>query len=445
MSFSRIFLLFLSFTSYLFIQSGIDFLNTDQRVVLGVLCIACILWVSETVPLYVTAVLSSVLLFLLGNFSFSSLFSLYIDPIIILFLGGFVLARGLQRYELDQWIAIEILHKTGTNPKTFLLGMMGVTAFLSLWMSNTASAAIMVPICVVVLQQNNLFKTDSRFAKSTLLSIGYAATLGGIGSLIGSSPNAISAKYLTDLGQPIGFVEWMTTLLPFVLLSIAILWLLISFLCPPNQNHITFHSDRKPLNITQKKVFLIFGITVLGWLTSKLTGLSSANVALFPILSLFILRLLGMNDLKHISWGTLLLFGGGLGLGMAVSSVGLDMWFIDQVQGILLNDSLLISLTFMVFFGIFCSALLSNTATAAILTPLALPLASKIGVDASILAFTVSVSVSLDFMMPVGTPPNAIVYSTQKLSIRDMMSFGAAINVIMGCLLIGYLLILATF
>ncbi len=410
--------------------------DSNQAVVAATLVAVIVLWVTEVIPLYVSALTGSFLLLALGDFSAGEIFQPYFDPVIVLFLGGFVLARALQKYEIDRRVAHEVLKRLGDSPLIFVLGLMLVTAFLSMWMSNTASAAIMIPISIIVLRENNLFHKHSRFARGAVLAVAYAATIGGIGSLVGSPPNAIAARYLGENGISLDFLEWMLKALPFVLLALLFTWLLLFLFNKPEIEKIEFKYEAMPINRPQKLIFLVFLITVVGWLSTKYTGLSASTVALIPVISLFALGLLDENDLGRISWPTLLLFGGGLSLGSAVSQVGIDIWLASMVKVWIANIPLFLALTALVFFGILVTMVASNTASAAILIPLMLPLSSSLGIDMKSIALLIAIGVSLDFMMPVGTPPSAIAYSTGVVSVRDMIRNGFMVNIGTGLILV---------
>ncbi|MCP4387528.1 MAG: DASS family sodium-coupled anion symporter, partial [Gammaproteobacteria bacterium] len=353
----------------------------NQAVVAATLVAVVILWVSEVIPLFVSALIGSFLLLAIGDFSAETVFQPYFDPVIVLFFGGFILAQGMQKYRLDYRIAHEILKRMGDRPLVFVLGLMLVTAFLSMWMSNTASAAIMIPISIIVLKENGLFHGHSRFARGVVLAVAYAATIGGIGSLVGSPPNAIAAKYLHENNVTLDFVEWMLKALPFVVLALLFTWLLLSLFNKPEIDRIRFTYHERKLDRSQKLISIIFLITVAGWLTTKFTGLSAATVALVPVIGLFALRLLEVGDLAKISWPTLLLFGGGLSLGSAVNQVGIDSWLAGLVQDSITGIPLFAVLLMLVFFGIGVTMVASNTASAAILIPLMLPLADDLGLD----------------------------------------------------------------
>lgn len=408
----------------------------NQAVVAATLVAVVILWVSEVIPLFVSALLGSFLLLAIGDFSAETVFQPYFDPVIVLFFGGFILAQGMQKYRLDYRIAHEILKRMGDRPLVFVLGLMLVTAFLSMWMSNTASAAIMIPISIIVLKENGLFHEHSRFARGVVLAVAYAATIGGIGSLVGSPPNAIAAKYLHESNVTLDFVEWMLKALPFVVLALLFTWLLLSLFNKPEIDRIRFTYHERKLDRSQKLIFIIFLITVSGWLTTKFTGLSAATVALVPVIGLFALRLLDVGDLAKISWPTLLLFGGGLSLGNAVNEVGIDSWLAGLVQDSITGIPLFAVLLMLVFFGIGVTMVASNTASAAILIPLMLPLADDLGLDLKSMAMLIAIGVSLDFMMPVGTPPSAIAYSTGVVNVRQMIKNGFLVNLGTGLILV---------
>ena len=410
--------------------------DANQALVAATLVAVVVLWVSEVVPLYVSGLIGSFVLLAFGEFSAAQIFAPYFDPVIALFLGGFVLARGMQKYALDHRIAHEILKRIGDRPSIFVLGLMGVTAFLSMWMSNTASAAIMIPISIIVLGENRLFHRQSRYARGVVLSIAYAATIGGIGSLVGSPPNAIAARYLGERGVELNFLEWMLKTLPFVVLALLFTWLLLLLFNKPEIERICFTYRPRPADRAQKLVLLIFAVTVLGWLSTRLTGISAYAIALIPVIGLFALRLLDDRDLAAISWPTLLLFGGGLSLGSAVNSVGIDSWLASLVEGAIAGIPLFLALLGLVSCGILVTMVASNTASAAILIPLMLPLSGSLGIDVKSMAMLIAISVSLDFMMPVGTPPSAIAYSTGVVNVRQMIQNGFRVNIGTGLILV---------
>lgn len=413
-------------------------LEPRQRMVLAVVAVAVVLWVAEVIPLYITSMIASFLLIVLAGFGTQEIFAPYFDSVIVLFLGGFVLARGMQKYHLDSFLARALLRRIGSNPYLFILGMMAVTAFLSMWMSNTAASAIMIPICVVVLRENGLFSGTSRFAKGCVLAVAYAATIGGIGTLVGSPPNAIAARFLAENNVErveLTFIGWTVQALPFVVVALVYVWLMVCLLNKPEVGEIHFGGEQRGLSREQRIILGVFTLTVLGWLTTQLTGLASATVALLPIILLYGLGLLDDTDLGKISWGTLLLFGGGLSLGSALIKVKIDILMAETLTRQLGGLHVFLILLILVYFGILVTMIVSNTASAAILVPLMIPVAKGLGIDVKMMAGLIAIAVSLDFMMPVGTPPNAIAYSTGLVRVKEMVRNGVVMNLGTGMIL----------
>jgi len=408
-----------------------------QKVVLAVLFLSMILWFSELVPLHITAFIAAFLLIAVGGFfggkeifTPKEVFIPFFDPVIMLLLGGFVLALGLQKHGLDKVMTFFLLKKVGHKPKKFLFGLMCLAAFLSFWMSNTASTAILLPIAIVVLASNKLKPLDSNFGKAMVLGIAFAATIGGIGTVIGSPPNAMALSYLQDEGIAFGFTDWMMYGLPLVILLLPIAWFILMKFFHPEIHSIKSDFSFEPLNKQQKVVLLIFGITVLAWLTTKVHGLTSATVALIPIILLYAFGLLETKDINKVSWSALILFGGGLTLGKAIQTVGLDEVFAGVMFEYLFGQPLLLIIAALAVFAVIFTLVASNTAAAAISIPLVIPLAKGLGFPVEIAVMIIAIGVSLDFIVPIGTPPSTIAYSSGYIRTSDMAKSGIFIALI---------------
>ena len=240
------------------VYGGTGLLEPQQRLVLAVVAVAVVLWVSEIIPLYITSLFSSFLLIVVAGFGAQEIFQPYFDSVIVLFLGGFILARGMQKYDLDSFIATTLLRRIGTNPYIFILGLMMVTAFLSMWMSNTAAAAIMIPICIVVLKENGICSQTSHFAKGCVLAVAYSATIGGLATIVGSPPNAIAVRFLAENSIEkieLTFLGWMVQTIPFVIVALLYVWLMVCLLNRPEVKEITL--SRKQANLTREQYLIL--------------------------------------------------------------------------------------------------------------------------------------------------------------------------------------------
>ncbi len=418
-----------------FLASG---LPLGQQSVLAIMLFAGTLWFTEALPLHVTALLVPLLLVLFSGFTPKEAVNPFFDPVVVLILGGFILAVAMQKHGLDEKIAYFFINRFGDTPARFLLGLMAVTAFMSFWMTNTASTALMLPIALVVLKSNKITPLKSKYGKSIVLGIAYAATIGGMGTLIGSTPNAIAAKFLGDQGIAMSFTDWMFFGLPLVVILLPICWFLLTKLFPANNKKLHVKKQVTKLNQKQKKTLGVFAITVALWLTTSIHGITSSMISIVPIIALYLLNLLNTKDFSKAHWPTLILFGGGLSLGTAISMVGLDLKMADLIVSVVGGQA-----PFIVFIGVAAASILltifaSNTAAAAIIVPVAIPLAAGLGLDLRLLTVVAALGVSLDFIVPIGTPPSAIAYSSGYIHVRDMVKAGTILAVISVLVLAGF-------
>jgi sodium-dependent dicarboxylate transporter 2/3/5 len=416
-------------------------LPAQQATVLWVLVLCGALWLTEALPLHVTALVIPVLLAVFGKFTVNAVFTPFFDPVVVLLLGGFVMAVALQKHSLDRRIALSFVHLFGRTPKRFLLGIMVASAFLSFWITNSATTSLILPIAIAVLAANKMRPGKSTYAKALVLGVAFAATIGGMGTIIGSTPNVIVTKFLADQGIQITFTSWMYYALPFTLLLLPLAWLVLITMFPSGDKPLLVRHADPHTSRPQRLVLAVFALTVLLWLTTEWHGYSASLVALVPVILLYALGLLDTDDFSKAQWPTLVLFGGGLSLGTAISASGLDSTLAGVLQSFVFGQALWLIFLAVIAFSMLLTVMASNTAAASILVPIAIPLAAAIGVDVRTIALLAALGVSLDFLVPVGTPPNAIAYASGYVRVWDMAKAGAVIAVIAALLLTGLALL----
>lgn len=413
-------------------------------------------WMTETLPLAATAMLPLLLFPVLGVSNIETTASAYAHPLIFLFLGGFLLARAMNVWGLDARLALTVLSAAGSNPRKVIAAVMAVTAFLSMWVSNTATAMVMLPIGLSIAATfGGQQRTDAQsIAPALLLSIAYAATIGGIATLIGTPPNALFAAYMAEAhGIEIGFFKWMTIGLPLVLVLLPITWFVLTRFA----FHVASeHSPRTAEVIKQKRnalaamsraeytLTILMSAVVSCWLLNPILNaflpwlrLSDTGIAMMGALLLFLLPvdfkrgrfLLTWEEAAAIRWDVLILFGGGLALATAVGASDLDGWLgaqLAQLRALPLFLLLLAVGALIVFVG----ELASNTAMAAVFLPIAGASAVAMGEPALVLTLPVALFATLGFMLPVATPPNAVIFGSGILHVRHMLRAGALLDVI---------------
>jgi sodium-dependent dicarboxylate transporter 2/3/5 len=410
-----------------------DGLSDAGRLTLGIFTTAAILWAVEPFPLYVTSFIVVILeVILLGRpggplglkaNGYSVFLYPFFDSVVVLFLGGFVIAAAIKRYGIDERISGSILKRTGTRPEKVLLGMMITSAFLSMWISNTAATALMIAVAIPIVCA---FPADEPFRKAIILGIPFASNIGGIGTPIGTPPNAIAIGILANMGHRVTFIEWVCRGIPIVAILLVVSWLILCRLFPPRVMKIAIElkhearMGRKP-----KFVLAVFVGVVLLWLTTGWHGIPSAIVALFPFVIFFGLRLLRDEDLQDLGWGILFIIGGGMSLGIAMRESGLSQWIVHQVPfegmgglGILL-----------IFAGAAAAmtSFISNSATANLLLPIVVGVSA---LEPKAGAVVVAIAASAAMVLPISTPPNAIAYGSGYVAVKDMARAGVIITAI---------------
>jgi sodium-dependent dicarboxylate transporter 2/3/5 len=446
-------------------------------------------WMTEALPIPVTALVPLVVFPVLGDASVNDVGASYGNNIIFLFMGGFMLALAMQRWNLHRRIALVTVRAMGTNPSMVVAGFMIATGFLSMWVSNTATAVMMLPIGVSVLmlvarlgagsdasgdQDRELSEEDfaradaaeadqtsaavkdavikSNFGTALMLGIAYAASIGSLGTIIGTPPNTLLVGYLAENHDiNVGFGQWMMVGVPLAVVFLVICWFLLTKVLfkpeidriPGGRQLMTREIDKLGrMSQGEIRVLAIFVLAALAWVSVPLlwpenTPISDAGIAMAVAMLLFLLpagaargvRLLDWDSAVELPWGVLLLFGGGLALSAQFGESGLTEWIGAQAEGL---GGLPVVLLVLVFTAgiIFLTELTSNTATAATFLPVAGGVALGIGVDPMLLAIPVALAATCAFMLPVATPPNAIAYGSGYVTIPQMMKGGLWLNLI---------------
>jgi len=426
-------------------------------------------WITEALPITVTALVPLVLFPVLGIADINAAARPYANPLIFLFLGGFVVAQAMQRWNLHRRIALRIVQRVGVRPPSIVIGFLLASAFLSMWVSNTATALMMLPIgfSIIELAHDRLGERGKgaapHFALVLLLSIAYGCNVGGMGTLIGTPPNALLAGFASETyGVEVGFAQWMLVGLPLVLVGLPLLHGVLTTVYPielerlPGGAQIINEEQEKlgPISAAETRVALVFGAVATLWMTRPLLddvvpGLSDAGIAIGASIVLFVIPagtedrpLLWWNEAEALPWGVLLLFGGGLSLAAAISDTGLAAW-IGQGVTTLQQWPVQLVLVVTVAVIVLLTEVTSNTATTAAFLPILGAVAVGIGENPFLLAVPAALGASCAFMLPVATPPNAIIYGSDRITIPEMSRVGIWLNGLFIVLvpLLGYLLL----
>lgn len=418
-------------------------------------------WVSEAAPIPVTALLPLVCFPFMGIMSMKEAAAPYANPIIFLFLGGFMIALALEKHRLHERIALNLIRVTGTSGNGIILGFMIATAFISMWISNTATAMMMLPIALSVihllkrkgdLKPHELPKQERNFAIGLLLMVGYAATLGGLATIIGTPPNVVFAGLLHEFyQQKLDFGKWMIIGVPTASLLLISTYFIITRILFPNKLENVKGSDQLiksklkelgSLRVEEKRVLVIFGLTSFFWIFQQALNtylfqkdiLNDTNIAMTGGLLMFLIPanfqkhifLLDWRDTLSLQWGILFLFGGGLCLANGLENTGIIQavgnWLSGQST---FNGELVFAL---ILVSVVLSEFMSNVALVQIFVPVVFGIADGMNVNPILLAMPVTLSASIGFMFPIATPPNAIVFSTGYIRMKDMIRAGILLD-----------------
>lgn len=404
-------------------------------------------WVTEAIPVAATALLPIVLFPALGAMGAGTVTAEYGDPIIFLFIGGFFIAIAMEKWNLHARIALTIVERIGTSQRRIVAGFIAATGFVSAWISNTATAMMMTPVAAAVIARSEGKGVNGRFSAALTLSIAYAASIGGIATLIGSPPNLIFAgMYRTLTGSEITFMQWAKIGFPLAVILLALCWAYLVYVAfPLTSQAIRISvgeevSSLGPISREERRVLSVFLLVATLWITRAAWGgylpmISDPVIAVFGAVLLFLLpagnggALLQWNDAGKIPWNVVLLFGGGLALAKGFVDSGLEAWVAGHLRSIAGVPPFIVILA-VIILVIFMTEIASNTATATLFVPIAGMLASVISMDPLLLMVPAALSASLAFMMPVGTPPNAIIYATGRVTMAQMIRAGFWMNCI---------------
>ena len=434
-------------------------LERPAEIVAAVGVLMAVWWATEAIPLSVTALIPVIAFPIAGVATLDESAAPYANPIIFLFLGGFLVALAVERSQLHRRIALLIFRALGNSGRGLVAGFMLASALLSMWISNTSTTLMLFPIAVslaLVVGETSpglSEKAKHDFQIALLLGLAYGASIGGLATLVGTPTNAFMAGFLQSEYQlEIPFAQWMMIGIPVSLILLPLGWyLLVHFLFPVNftsSPETRAELDRRhaalgTMSTAEKRTAILFALLVVSWVLRQpiaaalgLEGLSDAGVAMIAALLAFVIpsgtdrqALVTWGDTVRLPWGVLILFGGGLSLASALSSSGLTLWLGQQLAPLgTINDILLVvALTTLV---IFLTELTSNVATTATLLPVVAALAVELGLDPLILVIPVTIAASCAFMLPVATPPNAIVFGSGEIGIREMMRAGFWLNIV---------------
>ena len=434
---------------------GIDALTVVQQRVIALFVFAALMWIFEIIPNWTTSLLVIVISLLtvsdkgIGLFcdpkfgqlvGFKSIMASFADPVVMLFMGGFVLAIMAEKYGLDVTMGRGLLSVFGTKPKIVLLGFLIVISIFSMFMSNTATAAMMLAFLAPVLAT---LPADDKGKIGLALSIPVAANLGGIGTPIGTPPNATAVRFLSEANAEISFMDWMVHMIPFVIVMILVAWVLLQIFFP-------FKTEKLVLEIPENKkekswkstvVWITFIGTILLWMTESITKINSNIVALIPLGVLTACGIFTKEDIKEINWSVLWLVAGGFALGTCLQGTGLAKVLINAIPFGSMSVVLVLVVAGLVCY--FLSNFISNSATAALLIPILIVVAEgmadpaaannaqflALGGSKAMIVF-IAMCASIAMLFPISTPPNAIAASTGLVETKDMAKVGIIIGIV---------------
>ncbi|WP_057936369.1 SLC13 family permease [Algoriphagus resistens] len=434
-------------------------LTPESRAMLALAVWMAIWWISEAIPIAATAFLPLIFMPMLGILPIVDVSSNYMHPTVMLYMGGFLLATGIEKWNLHRRIALNIINLLGTDLRRIVLGFILATGILSMWISNSATSLMMLPIGLAVVNQfkDQLDSSNSIIAqslgKNIMLGIAYGASIGGVATLIGTPTNTILAAVVSDLyGYTIGFNEWMLFGFPLASVLLFVCWFYLVNSANPLPKNFSLKDGKNiiskqlgalgKINFEEKTVMIVFGLVCLAWITRGFLleqffpEINDTIIVLIGVVLLFVLpsstkneRILDWKTAERIPWGVLILFGGGLALAAGFQSTGLAEW-IGQKFTLLEGISFFLLLLVIIASVNFLTEVTSNVATASMLLPILASVSLKLDLHPFGLMVGATLAASCAFMLPVATPPNAVVFGSGFLKMKDMVSAGFWLNII---------------
>ena len=440
-------------------------ISPEALKVASVVLLMAIWWITEAIPLAATALLPVALFPSLGVMKASEASAPYANHLIFLFLGGFFIAVTMEKWNLHRRVALYTIRAVGTSPDRIILGFMVASAFLSMWISNTATTMMMVPIGLAVIGQAaeslktggkgdiDLSPTRFRFGTSLMLGIAYASSIGGVGTLIGTPPNVFLAGFIeSTFGVQISFAKWMVVGVPLAVVMVFLTWIYLTKIVfpvemkeiPGGRPFIDKEIGRLGrMSGAEKKILFVFLLVAASWIargfvkTGFFNSISDSTIAVIGALLLFVLPadfkkgefLLDWKTALKIPWGVIILFGGGLSLANGFRVSGLDRWIGNQLM-IFEGSNYILMISVIVFVTVFLTEVTSNTATSAMLIPITSSIAIAMSIHPYGPIIAVGISASYAFMLPVATPPNAIVFGSRQVTVPQMAKAGFALNTV---------------
>jgi sodium-dependent dicarboxylate transporter 2/3/5 len=412
------------------VGTGLD--PAKVRLGLGIFLCIGFLWISEALPLAATALLVPILATLAGVMDMKSAMAGFADPLIFLFFGGFALASAMSAQGLDRWISDRLLRAGKGSYLRVSSLIFCAAAFLSMWMSNTATTALMIPLVLGILRKLPEGEAGGRNGIYLLLGTAYASSIGGLGTVVGTPPNGIAAKQLG-----IGFAEWLRFGLPSVFLLLPLMVLALRLTCRPTA--ATFPLPEFNIfnwNGTRIATLATFACAGLLWISGEwigkwlgITGSMDTVIALLAVMALVIFRAVTWKQIEHgTEWGVLLLFGGGIALSSVLDKTGASLFMAREIVGLVHAWPVALVIAASLLFVILLGEFSSNTATAALMVPIFHSIAIELGVEPAKLVIPIAIASSCGFMLPVATPPNAIVFATGRIPQRQMMKAGILLD-----------------